>query len=353
VHPLAIFGKLLQPLNELYIFEIQHRDPDCNRKRSVMGGLTGCLKIGCFQNFKKLSDRSVTLSTHKSGFTCNQKKVLTFNRKLINIGLQDYQMTLVNYPVSNRCLTKPIDSTMKFVGVDGCSKGWFAVAIQSDWQGSVDIFPDISDLWAMHQDAALILIDIPIGLPFAGARRCDIEARRILKHWRSSIFPAPARETLAATNYRDACRINHQVLGKKISIQTWRISHKIKEVDALLIRDPKARQLIRESHPEVCFWALAGGCLMSASKKTVVGISERLTLLQHHHLATISLFELSKAKYARQQLALDDIVDALALVVTAAAGIEHLQTIPAVVEEDREHLPMAIVYTNRYLSVPV
>ncbi|MDZ7318143.1 MAG: DUF429 domain-containing protein [candidate division KSB1 bacterium] len=240
---------------------------------------------------------------------------------------------------------------MKFVGVDGCPKGWFAVAIQSNSTWSVEVFPAIADLWAKHQDAALILIDIPIGLPFATARRCDVEARKILKRRGSSVFPAPARETLRATSYEAACRINQQVLGKKISVQTWLISQKIREVDALLIHDQKARQLIRESHPEICFWALAGGHLIAASKKTEAGLSQRLMLLQHHCPAAASLFESSRSRFPRQQLALDDIVDAMALAITAGTGIEHLQTIPSVAEEDREQLPMAIVYTNRYLSI--
>lgn len=278
------------------------------------------------------------------------KKVLTFKRKLINIDLQDFKKTLFNYLVSNCCLTNQIDSTMKFVGVDGCSKGWFAIAMQGDLQWSADIFSDISELWAQHQDAMLILIDIPIGLPFAGARRCDIEARKILRRRGSSVFPAPARESLRATTYQEACRLNQQVLGKKISVQTWHISHKIREVDALLIREPQARQRIRESHPEVCFWALAGGHLIPASKKTEIGLSQRLRLLQQHYSAARSLFEWSRATFTRRQLAADDIVDALALAITAAAGPEHLQSIPAVAEEDREHLPMAIAYTSRFLS---
>lgn len=239
---------------------------------------------------------------------------------------------------------------MKFVGVDGCLKGWFAVAFQNHSQWSVEIFPGIADLWATHRDATLILIDIPIGLPFATPRRCDVEARKILKHRRSSIFPAPARESLGATTYQDACRINQQVLGRKISLQTWQISQKIREVDALLLREARARQLIRESHPEVCFWALAGGHLMAAAKKTAAGIRQRLTLLQHRCSDAMSLFEFAKAKFLRQQLALDDIVDALALAVVAAAGSDFLQNLPAEPEQDVEHLPMEIVYTNRYFS---
>lgn len=64
----------------------------------------------------------------------------------------------------------------------------------------------------------------------------------------------------------------------------------------------------------------------------------------------MSLFEFAKAKFLRQQLALDDIVDALALAVVAAAGSDFLQNLPAEPEQDVEHLPMEIVYTNRYFS---
>lgn len=237
---------------------------------------------------------------------------------------------------------------MKFVGIDGCSKGWFAVLILNERDWSIGIFPDIKSLWEAHQDSTLILIDIPIGLPYLINRVCDGEARRILGKRGSSVFPAPARKAIHARNYEAACQINQKILGKKISLQTWHISHKIWEVDDLLIRDRNARNCFRESHPEICFWALAGGEAMSYSKKTAPGISERLAVLSKRFPGSEDIFRSASGEFKRRDLAIDDILDAMVLAITASSSPENLKTIPEFPDRDREHLPMEIVYSNRY-----
>jgi predicted RNase H-like nuclease len=125
---------------------------------------------------------------------------------------------------------------MKFIGVDGCKIGWFYTAInhENDWE--IGVFEHIEKLWEAHKDASLILIDIPIGLPFKEPRACDLEARKLLGKGKTScLFPPPCREALAAETYEAACEINKKILGKKISWQTWNISKKIKEVDDFLL----------------------------------------------------------------------------------------------------------------------
>ena len=49
-----------------------------------------------------------------------------------------------------------------------------------------------------------------------------------------------------------------ELTGKGLNKQTFNILPKIKEVDDSLASCGKARKIIREIHPEVCFWALAG-----------------------------------------------------------------------------------------------
>ena len=51
------------------------------------------------------------------------------------------------------------------------------------------------------------------------------------------------------------------------SRQSFAIYPKIKEVDSLLQRNPRARTILREVHPEICFWALSGQISMSINKK--------------------------------------------------------------------------------------
>ena len=168
---------------------------------------------------------------------------------------------------------------MPVVGVDGCRSGWFAVRLECGGYSSIDVFPRIEDLCNEWSDASLILIDIPIGLSDTN-RRCDRDARKILGHRHSSVFPPPCREALQASTYREASEDNFGVTGRKLSKQAWGILPKIKQVDEFLRLDPDAKRRIREVHPEVCFWAFAGGVPMTTRKRRRDGWQERLSLLR-------------------------------------------------------------------------
>jgi len=233
---------------------------------------------------------------------------------------------------------------MNFIGVDACKKGWFAVSLdhQHNWQ--IDIYKTIGDFGKVLQETALILIDIPIGLPDADRRLCDLETRKILRRRASSVFAVPCREALAAKTYHSACRINQQVMGIGLSIQTWNISSKISEVDRWLRNKKPANQQIRESHPELCFWALAGGRPMVYAKKRPQGFAERSAILKKIYPQTEAMVELSLHRFRRKDLGRDDILDAIVLAVSARCSAESIKTVPADPPSDRKGLPMEIVY---------
>lgn len=117
---------------------------------------------------------------------------------------------------------------MNYIGVDACKKGWFAVSLgeYNDWE--IGIYETIGGLWDACQGKTLILIDIPIGLPENGKRRCDVGARKLLKERASSVFPVPCRQAICAATYKEACRINQKMIGVKLSVQTWNITGKIR-----------------------------------------------------------------------------------------------------------------------------
>ena len=70
---------------------------------------------------------------------------------------------------------------MFVVGVDGCRAGWLAVRLNRRGAPESRIFPDLASLWSACHQAALILVDIPIGLPeAANDRDCDRAARKVL-----------------------------------------------------------------------------------------------------------------------------------------------------------------------------
>lgn len=233
-----------------------------------------------------------------------------------------------------------------FVGVDGCKKGWFAVKLTDGLEWEVKVFEDINALWAEFHDAAVILIDIPIGLKDEGLneRECDVAARKLLgKKRASSVFRTPCRKAVHSPIDK-ASKINFNLTKRQLPLQTLNILSKIGEVDALLSKDKSARQVIREIHPEICFWALSGGRPIQYSKKRQEGFFERERILRSLYPKAEAIVNEALAAYRRNEVAKDDIVDALSAAVTAKIGFNKLLTIPEIPPVDSEGLRMEMVY---------
>jgi predicted RNase H-like nuclease len=91
-------------------------------------------------------------------------------------------------------------------------------------------------------------------------------------------------------------------LGKGISRQTYHIMKKIKEVDDFLNHHPEAKKTVRETHPEICFWALAGHRPMQHKKKSPEGKDERLALLEQHCSRSRSIYVAAMDRYLRKDV---------------------------------------------------
>ena len=166
-------------------------------------------------------------------------------------------------------------------GLDGCRGGW-AAAWQAAEGGllSWGVFASF-DAALTALPNVLLAVDIPIGLPESGARECDLLARRALGRAQAgSVFPAPPRALLAAQSYVEACAAREALDGKKISLQTWNILPKIREVDTALQAQPGLRGQVFESFPELGFFHLNGGMPLPQGKRTREGRQARLALLQ-------------------------------------------------------------------------
>lgn len=236
---------------------------------------------------------------------------------------------------------------MIFIGVDGCKKGWFAVKLTDCVEWETRVFENIDALWAEFHDAAVILIDIPIGLKEFGGeeRECDFQARKLLGKRASSVFRPPCRKAVYSPKEK-ASNINLRSTTKKLPFQTLNITPKIREVDALLCKDKSARRIIREIHPEICFWALAGHCPMEYPKKKANGFLERKRILQSVYPFTENIVEHALMTYKRKEVARDDILDALAAAITAKIGFNGFPTIPEIPPIDSKGLHMEMVYFN-------
>lgn len=239
------------------------------------------------------------------------------------------------------------DGTTRHFGIDGCRGGWFYVCFDAgNLSGGT-----VSRLEGLLERATLadvVFVDIPIGLWAAapGGRQCDSEARRLLGPRASSVFNAPIRGILGLPGYQEANATSRQLTGKGISKQTWNICGKILEVDALMKADPKARRIIREVHPELCFYGLANGHPMTHNKKTQAGFCERLEIIERYLPGARDFVDSALAHYPRSVLAADDILDAAVAALTASLS-SHWQTLPKQPELDCEGLPMEMVYCQR------
>jgi predicted RNase H-like nuclease len=167
----------------------------------------------------------------------------------------------------------------ELVGVDGCAEGWIFL-VESGGQLEVGVLPNLQSLLKDMTNSAIVTIDVPIGLTECGPRECDIEARRLLGSPRaSSVFPAPVRACLDAASYAEACEAHHRADGRRMSQQAFGILKKIREVNEVMLRNPKLQARIREVHPEVCFAGWNSGKPMSHRKSRRAGRLEREALI--------------------------------------------------------------------------
>lgn len=229
-------------------------------------------------------------------------------------------------------------------GADGIRGGW--VCLTRDLRtGEVEsrVFADAEALVFQRPTPAVLAIDVPIGLGDAYIRECDREAKTILRGRRSSVFPAPVRALLDAGDYAEACRASAALTGKKISLQAWNITPKIREVDRILSRDPGLQARVREAHPEVCFWKWNGERPMEHGKKSAAGRRERRALVERHFGADV--YRDVRRRHPVQQVGHDDLLDAFAALWTAeriARG--EAETLPKRPPRDPRGLRMEIVY---------
>ncbi|MEB3171133.1 MAG: DUF429 domain-containing protein [Synechococcaceae cyanobacterium] len=237
-------------------------------------------------------------------------------------------------------------------GVDGCRAGWLWLSqpVGAGSSGPAPVLAQlISDARALAEGAetAITAIDIPIGLVDGRPRRCDQEARRRLGPRRSSVFPAPPRAVLEALDHGDACRRARALDGRGVSVQTWNIVPKVRQVDALLRQQPALVSRIREVHPELAFLAWNGGQPLAHGKRCREGRAERLALCEQEFPGAWAAI---REQFPRRAVADDDILDALALLRSAARLWRGEATVLPALEPggdpelDGWGLPMAIAY---------
>lgn len=231
------------------------------------------------------------------------------------------------------------------IGVDGCKGGWIA-AVLDHGTLKIERYASIDYIVDTYPDFQEFLIDMVIGL--AGKRehvRPDNFARGIIKERTSTIFPAPCRQAIYAKNIAEAYDENVRVLGKKFTPLTVGIFPKIREMDEFLQKNEGYKNVIRESHPEVCFARLNGRTVMS-KKSDPEGMYERIQIL-NQYIPDLALNKISLAA-KNYRCNVDDIIDAICLAVTANLAEQGLcEAIPANPMKDDTGLYMQMVIPKK------
>ncbi len=151
------------------------------------------------------------------------------------------------------------------------------------------------------------------------------------------------RVALTASSREEASAITSAIDGRRVGAQAWGIYRKVREVDDQMRNNERAREVVREVHPEICFWAWAGRDPMKHSKRDSAGRAERLALVEAWLGAGV--MERARGAISRGQLADDDILDACAALWTAnRIQVGVAETLPASPPVDACGLPMQMVF---------
>lgn len=229
----------------------------------------------------------------------------------------------------------------RYIGVDGCRGGWIAAVIE-DGILSLERYPSLFDLVKANQVFDVFLIDMAIGLRDSVEQiRPEEVARKLLVPRSSTIFPVPARAAVYSENEDEQKKANLEILGKSLTKQSINIIPKIRELDEFLNKYTEYKNVICESHPELCFARLSGRVLLSR-KKEITGLYERESILVEY-LGTDNVKDL-RSMSKNLGCSPDDILDAVCLAVTANLKAEGLcETIPENPQKDSRGLLMQMV----------
>jgi predicted RNase H-like nuclease len=201
-----------------------------------------------------------------------------------------------------------------YAGVDIARGAWLAVLIDQNGVVATHHSETLDGLTDVLLACRTIAIDVPIGLPDAGTRACETDARQVLGPRRSSLFTTPTRQALAALDHASANQTNRSITGQGVSAQAYGLRHKIFETEQFAAATGVT---LFETHPETAFAVLAG-TPMAAAKTTWSGLRLREQVLADNGVI------LDVCLPAGAKAGVDDMLDA-AVAAVSARRIAHNQ----------------------------
>ncbi len=233
---------------------------------------------------------------------------------------------------------EPLRPDRPVLGVDACRNGWVGVLLGPDARAAVYVGRTIVELLELVCESthpAVVAIDIPIGLPDAGGRLADAEARRELVGRGSTIFSTLTRAAYEADTYEAARAANLAATSDRTSAsaQAYALRAKILDVDAWVRTGPEPA--VVEVHPELSFARMTGAPL-ATSKKDPDGVRARRDALAAQGITAPAFFR--GAGFAE-----DDLLDACAAAWSAARHDRGAsESFPATPEVFSDGIPAAI-----------
>jgi predicted RNase H-like nuclease len=224
-------------------------------------------------------------------------------------------------------------------GLDSCPGGWLAVLV-TFYEEIVEErhyrFEQFEEVFSVPSPPSFVGVDIPIGLleePVEGGRECDRASRKVLGRPRSaSVFSPPSRSALGCETFEDGREFG-------LNMQSFSIVPKVRELDQVMT--PELQKRIREVHPEITFFTMAGLLPAAEGKKKKGGREERIELLEK------VFYQLKEglSRFPSREAAPDDVLDAYACAWTAMRIFRgEAGCLPDSPVRDEKGLEMAIWY---------
>ena len=166
------------------------------------------------------------------------------------------------------------------LGVDGWQGSWVGAEVGADaGHGPATVRWHTGPLDAMVAavpTGTVVAVDIPIGLPSSGRRRCDVDGRAALATLTgapSRLFLAPPAWAYAARDYPAALAALAAAGEPGMSKQTWALRAAVDAAE----RVRRGGTDLVEVHPELSYLAMSGAVL--PPKRTAAGVGARVRAL--------------------------------------------------------------------------
>ena len=228
-------------------------------------------------------------------------------------------------------IEQPINVSL---GVDWADNHWLCFEHRSnDTAPHPEPYKSLGDLWSDYDygdEIDRLCIDIPIGLPSGPDERpVDKQCRSYLDRT-STVFRVPIREALEADTPKEASEESREgtrteeMDGVGVQPPAYAIRNQILDVNNFIDQcEQNTADVIYEVHPELCFTAFTRSP-PQYSKKTAHGVAERIEALDTvvddaSELVGKTLTAVKDNIDDDIEIEVDDVLDALAAMYTAAA----------------------------------